>query len=362
MVAALAIALLSLAAGLTSPPSAHAASASTESCRAGEESLDCMRLHLSGSGGFVLALHPGALSNQQVVVDRMDNGQNRFWKLSVNRADATFEIVNKSTGTCVGSQPTAERYDVLVTANCQNKGSQRWYFNPGPGNKLMVRNVDSGKCLAAFGADVRNSRVGDPVIATPCQLEARGQLWLVGSGPYSAVWDLAIDHAANTCQKSTDTCTWNAESEAPAAPLPGSCGSKVWYNDTPYPLDHVFTRTKTTGYSNEVGSELEVGFETGAVGSLIAKVTAKLKVSAKVVWSNSHSEAEQTKFTVKPGEYGWYELAKVAQKVTGTWTFGIGGLHTWTVRDTVTVPLEHANGLTTIYVAKSSPTPPRCSF
>ncbi|MFJ1709430.1 RICIN domain-containing protein [Kitasatospora sp. NPDC088346] len=355
-VAALAVALLALAGALAPAPSARAAAPDSR-CPQAEESLDCMTLFSGLPGGQGLALNTGAAPNQQVAVDSTWNG--RHWRLSVNQPDATFEISDRASGKCVGVLGAAAGYDLLAPSNCQDRASQRWYFNPGPGYKFMIRNVDSGKCLTVFGGEEHTPTPGQPVVAARCQ-PTGSQLWSVGGGPHDAVWDLAIDHAAKKCQATPDTCSWNAESEAPAAPLPTSCESEIWYNGTSAPLDHTFTLTKTTGYSNELGSELETGFETGAVTSLIAKVTVKLKISVKAVWSNSQSTADQTRFSVPPGQYGWVELAKVAQKVTGTWTFDLGGIYPWTVRDTIAIPLATSNGLATVYSARASATAPDC--
>ncbi|MGW6917996.1 hypothetical protein ACWGB8_29905 [Kitasatospora sp. NPDC054939] len=109
-----------------------------------------------------------------------------------------------------------------------------------------------------------------------------------------------------------------------------------------------------------MGSEVEVGFETGEIGSLIAKVTAKLKVSYKHVWTGSESVANQTKFVVPPGNYGWVTLSKISRKVTGTWTFDLNG-SPWTANDTISVPLESSDGARTVYTAHASDTPPVCS-
>ncbi|WP_329493928.1 RICIN domain-containing protein [Kitasatospora herbaricolor] len=318
-----------------------------------------MTLYSGLPGGQGLALNTGAPPNQRIAVDSVWNGRNVHWRLRVNHPDATFEISDETSGKCVGVLGAADGYDLLAPSNCQGKASQRWYFNPGPGYQFMIRNVDSGRCLTVFAGDVRTPAPGQPVVAATCR-PARGQLWGVGGGPHDAVWDLAIDYAAQKCQATADACSWNAESEAPAAPLPTSCESEVWYNGTSAPLDHTFTLTRTTGYSNEVGSELETSFETGAVTSLIAKVTAKLKISLKAVWSNSQSTANQTRFSVPPGQYGWVELARIAQKVTGTWTFDLGGIYPWTARDTIAIPLATGNGLSTVYSARASTTAPDC--
>ncbi|MCX5078507.1 RICIN domain-containing protein [Streptomyces sp. NBC_00424] len=310
-------------------------------------------------GGQGLALNTGAEPNQQVAVDSAWTGRNRLWRLSVNQADATFEISDRASGKCIGLLGAADGYDLLAPSNCKGTASQRWYFNPGPRYKFMIRNVASGKCLTVFGGEMRTPTPGQPVVAAKCQ-PTGSQLWGVGSDPHAAVWDLAIDHAAKACQATPGSCSWNSESEAPAAPLPISCKSEIWYNGTSAPLDHTFSVTKTTGYSNEMGSELETGFETGAVTSLIAKVTAKLKISFKAVWSNSQATADVTRFSVPPGQYGWVELATVAQKVTGTWTFDLDGIYPWTVRDTIAIPLTTSNGLSTVYSARASATVPDC--
>ncbi|MGV9268177.1 RICIN domain-containing protein [Kitasatospora sp. NPDC003701] len=331
-------------------------------CHTAEESVDCLRIH-SGNG-MALALDPKAEGPHQVVLKPKATGENRGWRLSIDRSDGTFEIVNKTLGTCLGTDRSwssdAGTWEYLFASSCRARAGQKWYFQPTAGG-YTIRNAENGRCLDAwderFGA-------GSGVVVGNCWGPAK-QKWsfLLSTWaqptPGIKPLDLAVDHAARQCQAAPDSCSWTMQEEGPAAPLPTSCESAVWYNDTSGPLDHTFTLTKTTGFSNEVGSEVEVGFETGAVGSLITKVTAKLKVSYKHVWTGSESVGNQTRFTVPPGQYGWVTLSKISRKVTGTWTFDLNG-SPWTAKDTISVPIATSDGASTVYAAHTGVTPPVC--
>ncbi|MET9616742.1 hypothetical protein [Kitasatospora indigofera] len=151
------------------------------------------------------------------------------------------------------------------------------------------------------------------------------------------------------------------ESESAAAPLPSECASEPWYNQTSAPSSHTFTLEKTSGWSNELGSQVETEFETGTVTALIAKVTVRLTVSYKSVWSGSAGVSNQGTYTVAPGQYGWITLSKVARKVTGTWTFSVDDLP-WTANDAVAVPIAHdPGGLSTVYTLNTGDKPPVCT-
>ncbi|MFE2728434.1 RICIN domain-containing protein [Kitasatospora sp. NPDC059327] len=310
-------------------------------------------------------MDPKASGPHQVVLKPNATGENRGWRLSVDRRDGTFEIVNKTLGSCLGTDRSwssdAGTWEYLFASTCRAKAGQKWYFHPTASGYFMIRNVENGRCLDAWD---ENYGSGSGVVVSNCWGPAKQKwhfrlsLWAQPTPGVRPI-DLAVDHAAKQCQAAPDSCSWNMQSEGPAAPLPTSCEAAPWYNDTPNPMEHTFSLTKTTGFSNEVGSELEVGFETGEISSLIAKVTTKLKVSYKHVWTGSESVGSQSKFIVPAGQYGWVTLSKLSRKVTGTWTFDLNG-SPWTANDTITVPIANSDGASTFYSAHTSATPPLC--
>ncbi|MFD5088480.1 RICIN domain-containing protein [Kitasatospora sp. NPDC058406] len=332
---------------------AHAVDLKGAPCAAGDSS-NCFGM--TSRLGAELVLNPYAYFTDQLMLD--GRGQGAKWRLRVNQSDGTFGLVNNTFGKCLEVRgSSAEAWNFVYAADCQEKPAQKWYFHPS-GSDFLLRNVSSGRCLDTWGG---NKVPATPVGATSCKGSV-SQQWFFGNWTTEPTpKQYASAYAVKKCEASPATCSWDMKSEAPAAPMPSECVSEAWYNSTSAPTSHTFTMENTTGWSNELGSQVEAEFESGTVASLIAKVTVRLTVSYKSIWSGSKTVNNQGTYTVPPGQYGWITLNKVARKVTGTWTFSANDLP-WKANDTVAVPIAHdPNGLSTIYTINTGEKPPVCS-
>ncbi|MDH6131537.1 hypothetical protein P3T37_000906 [Kitasatospora sp. MAA4] len=313
----------------------------------------------------------GGSSNDGTAVETYaaQTGHAQSWRLNVNPADSTFTIVNNSTGKCIDKGSSPNWY--LTEWSCRGQSSQRWYVQPVQGDwkDFMFRQVDTGQCMDLFnGNDWDTAWVGQySCNGTPNQdwspVIPGGQITWVDTTAYAALRNLAVDYAANKCQQDTSTCYWVESSESPAAPLPSKCVSAVWYNSQPNPFPYAFSVQDMTGWSNTAGTELSTSLETGKVAELVAKVSVTLKASYSHTWSGSSTVSNSVTIPAQPGMYNYVALSLLATKVTGTWTFDVGG-YSWTADDTITVPLANnpsGGPGTTVYQPVSTPTWPTCN-
>ncbi|MFD7417632.1 ricin-type beta-trefoil lectin domain protein, partial [Kitasatospora purpeofusca] len=354
VVACLATSLLALglAVGPLATTDARALDLKGPPCPAGGTGSTCFSIGFAG--GQAVALNPYAYFTQQLTMQ--NKGEGTTWQLRPDRTDGTFGIVNRAFGKCLEVRGSSdEAWNFVYAADCQVKPEQKWYFHPNGGG-FMIRAVSSGRCLAPWEGDLR---AGYPIGATACGAVA-SQRWAFGWNTAPSPRDFALAYAAKKCEAAPTSCSWDMKSEAPAAPVPAECVSVPWYNNTSTPSTHTYSVLKTSGWSNELGSSFESAFESGSAASLISKVTVKLTVSFKTVWSGSESVNNQVTYSVPPGQYGWVTLNKIARRVTGVWTFSAAELP-WTANDTVSVPIVHdPSGQSTVYALNTDPKPPVC--
>ncbi|MFE2728339.1 RICIN domain-containing protein [Kitasatospora sp. NPDC059327] len=356
VVASLATSLLALgvALGPLATTDAHALDLKGPPCPAGGTGANCFALAFPG--GETIALNPYARFTEQLAMQGKQQGTT--WQLRLDQTDGSFGIVNRAFGKCLEVRGAAvEEWNIVQAADCQVTPTQKWYFHPS-GTGFMIRSASSGRCLEPWKGSLL--RPGYPVGAMACTAAATQRWTLPGWTAAPTPRDLAVTYAAKTCEATPTACSWDMKSEAPAAPVPAECVSLPWYNNSPGPATHTFGLAKTTGWSNELTSQFETAFESGSAPSLIAKVTVKLTVSYKTVWSRSETVNNQMTYTIPAGQYGWITLNKIARKVTGLWTFSAGEFP-WTAYDTVSVPIAHdSSGRSTTYGINAGPQPPAC--
>ncbi|MET9397167.1 RICIN domain-containing protein [Kitasatospora sp. NPDC002965] len=355
-----------LAVGVSITPmaggTAHAAEFAGNPCPAAE-SMYCTRLFLDG--GVALGVDTQRSQENQVMLTPLGSGPNRAWRLTPNWDNGTFRIQNVSLGKCLSTPnnkftPYRDRAPVYLES-CGADHAQDWYAHPTP-TGFMIRTTYSNLC---FYPNSSNINPGVSTLVYSCKGN-EAQSWEVPFGheanqpPVRGPRQLAITYATKVCQDSPKKCSWDMESESPAEMLPESCESIAWRNNGPEDATHTFVVTNTNGWSHEIGTEIELGLETGALSSLIAKVSVKVKFSFKKVWSGSQAVGNQMSGKVRPGEYGWVTLSRAATKITGTWTFSVDDLP-WTTRDTIAMPMmSDAKGQPSLYIVNSSPKPPVC--
>ncbi|MFD5086227.1 RICIN domain-containing protein [Kitasatospora sp. NPDC058406] len=351
-----------LAVGVSVTPMASGTAHATEflgnPCPA-SESMYCTRLYLKE--GFALSVDTQRSALNQVRLARVHGSSNMAWRLTPNWQDGTFRIQNVSLGTCLTAQGFWNQAPVSMLSCGSTSTWQDWIAHPTP-TGFMFRNVGTSSCLAPYKSKVSP---GTPTWLTGCDGKEE-QSWKVPFGdeqpPVRGPRELALTYATKICQKYKNECSWDMESESPAEMLPDSCASDAWFNENGYPdgVTHTFSVLRTNGWSHELGSEVELGLETGALSSLIAKVTVKVKFTFKKSWSGSEALGNQVTGKIRPGEYGWVTLSRAATKITGTWTFSRSHLP-WTARDTIVMPVSTSDdGRPTLYTVRSSPNPPIC--
>ncbi|MFE2729407.1 RICIN domain-containing protein [Kitasatospora sp. NPDC059327] len=351
-------ALLSVGISVTPMASgtAHAAAILGNPCPA-SESMYCTRLFLKE--GYTLSVDTQRTTLNQIRLARVHDGPNMAWRLTPNWDEGTFRIQNISLGTCLTARGFWDHAPVSLLS-CGSSTWQDWIAHPTP-TGFMFRNVGTSMCLAPYES---KTSVGSATWLTGCDGKEE-QSWKAPFGdeqpPVRGLREIAITYATKICQKYKDECSWDMESESPAEMLPESCESVAWRNDGPEDATHTFTVTNTNGWSHEIGTEIELGMETGALSSLVAKVSVKVKFSFKKVWSGSQAVGNQMSGKVRPGEYGWVTLSKAATKITGNWTFSRSHLP-WTAKDTIAIPMMNdAKGQPSLYTVHSSPKPPVCT-
>ncbi|CAN3977464.1 hypothetical protein KPATCC21470_0087 [Kitasatospora purpeofusca] len=326
------------------------------------ESMYCTRLFLDG--GVALGVDTGRDAVNQVMLTPLGSGPNRAWRLTPNWDNGTFRIQNVALGKCLKTRVMSTSLAPVQLESCGSGGVEAdWYVHP-TSTGFMIRNAWQHPCLSPERADLTPGR---PVRLVTCD-GSEAQSWEVPFGhdpsrpPVRGPRELALTYATKICQKYKTECSWDMESESPSEMLPESCVSDAWFNDNDHPdgMTHTFSVLRTNGWSHELGSEVELGLETGALSSLIAKVTVKVKFSFKKVWSGSEAVGNQVTAKIRPKEYGWVTLSRAATRITGTWTFSANHLP-WTARDTIAMPMTSAaTGQPTLYTVHSSPNPPIC--
>jgi hypothetical protein len=311
----------------------------------------------SALNGFGLDDQNGTLGTGSIIVTNPSPGYAENWHLGVIGTDDDFTIVNSTTGLCIdGGFPDRQQ-------NCDGRSTENWYFQPvnGSASAFLIRQEGAGNCLdVLFGATYSDAWTG----SYGCNGNTN-QRWTLPSAAYQPAYALAVNHAGHECQSNSSTCTFNATSQSPAAPLPKQCVSAIWYNSTSAAVTTTFSITNTSGWSDAINITGTVNgtINGGASSPVEAKVSGALTgtVANTFTFNVSQTLGNTVSVPVPAGQYGWVELAELAVQVTGTWTFDIGGFP-WTANDTVTVPLmTDSTGGASIYTANTSPAFTGCS-
>jgi hypothetical protein len=307
----------------------------------------------SVSNGYSLDDQNGTPGTGSIIVTNGSPGYDENWHVGLIGGDDDFTIVNNTTGLCIDAGLP------LRQQNCDGRSTENWYFQPvaGSSGAFMIRQEGTGNCLdlllAAPYSDAWTDSYG-------CNGTA-AQQWNLPSDAYRPAWTMAVTHAAAQCQSNASTCTFNAASQSPAAPLPVTCVSPVWYNATSAPVTWVFSITNTSGWSDALNISGNISPTADAGLVVQGKVTGTLTGGNTFTYNISQTLGNTLTIPVPAGEYGWVGLAELAEQVTGTWTFDLGGFP-WTAADTVTVPLvTDSTGGASVYIAKTSPTFTSCS-
>ncbi|MBD0672716.1 RICIN domain-containing protein [Streptomyces sp. CBMA156] len=338
--------------GLAAPASASGTAAAPAPVAACTTPQQCLTIK-SLSNGRQLDVQNGTMGDGAYIVTNSAPGYHQSWRLSVNPADSSFAIVNNDTGKCID---LAFLTPALRQQTCAGQASQRWYFQPvsGGGDAFMIRHQGDNTCLDLLLGGNYDDAWTDQYT---CNGTANQQ-WSTGF-PLAAR-NLAVDHGAKQCQKDPSSCSWTTVSEAPAAPLPRACASAVWFNNTSGTVQQSFSVNDDSGWSNSIGGDMTTSITGGAPGNVLtATISSSLHYTNE--WHGSRSVNNSVTVTVPPQEYGWVTLAKVARKVTGTWTFDAHGIP-WSAEDTITVPLSSdPTAGATLYIANTSATFTSCS-
>ncbi|WP_030242719.1 RICIN domain-containing protein [Streptomyces sp. NRRL S-350] len=340
--------------GLTAAPARAASGAPAASAASCASPQQCLTIK-SLSNGRQLDVQNGNTGDGAYVVTNSAPGYHQNWHLSVSPGDSSFTIVNNDTGKCID---LASWFTPgLRQQTCAGQASQRWFLQPAPGggaDSFMIRHVGDNTCLDLLAGAQYDDAWTDQYT---CNGTANQQ-WATGFP--EAARNLAVDHAAKQCQKDPSSCSWAVTSEAPAAPLPRACASSVWFNNTSGAVQQSFSVTDDSGWTNSIGVDMGSQIAGGAPGNVLtATISSTLHFTNE--WHGSRSVNNSVTVTVPPQQYGWVTLAKVARKVTGTWTFDAHGIP-WTADDTITVPIssDPVAGAT-LYIANTSPTFTTCA-
>ena len=332
--------------GLAASPAAAAA------VRPADASLSQLTF-TSVSNGFSLDDQNGTASAGSIIVTDTAPGYDENWSLGAVAADDSFTIVNNTTGLCIDAGLP------LRQQNCDGRATENWYFQPiaGSSNAFMIRQESSDNCLDLWYAAPYSDAWTD---SYGCNGTA-AQQWTLPTAAYQSALSMAVNHAASVCESNSSTCTFNATSQAPAAPLPTQCISPIWYNDTSGPVNWAFAITDTTGWSDALAIGGNVQLSGGASVVLKGKLSGEITGTNTVTLNISQTLGNTVTIPVPAGQYGWIELAELAEQVTGAWTFDVGGFP-WTANDTVTVPLTtDSTGGASLYIAKTSSTFTSCN-
>ena len=302
----------------------------------------------SVSNGFSLDDQNGTLGAGSIIVTDTAPGYDENWSLGDIASDDSFSIVNATTGLCIdaGSWPLRQQ-------DCDGRATENWYFQPvanSAQHAFMIRQEGTDNCLDI----VLNAQYSDAWTDSYGCNGQPNQQWTIPAAAYQSAYNMAVTHAASVCEGDSATCTFNATSQAPAAPLPTQCVSPIWYNDTSAPITWAFAITNTTGWTDALALGGSVALSGGASVVMQGKVTGTLTGTNTITLNISQTLGNTVTIPVPAGDYGWIELAELAEQVTGTWTFDVGGFP-WTASDTVTVPLVNdSTGGASVYIAKTA--------
>jgi hypothetical protein len=330
-----------------------AASPATAASRPADTSPLSQLTLTSVSNGYSLDDQNGTTSTGSIIVTDSTPGYDEDWSLGDVATDDSFTIVNTTTGLCIDSG-TPNRQE-----NCDGSATENWYFQPvaGSSNAFMIRQEGTDNCLdlllAAPYSDAWTDTYG-------CNGTA-AQQWTLPTAAYQTAYSMALTHAASVCESDSSTCSFNATSQAPAAPLPIQCVSPIWYNDTSAPITWAFTISNTTGWTDALALGGSVALSGGASVVMQGKVTGTLTGTNTITLNITQTLGNTVTIPVPTDDYGWIELSELAEQVTGTWTFDVGGFP-WTANDTVTVPVvTDSTGGASVYIARTASTFTSCT-
>ncbi|MCK7622185.1 RICIN domain-containing protein [Streptomyces sp. RS10V-4] len=300
------------------------------------------------NNGRALDVQNGNSGDGTIIVTNAP-GYHTTWHLNVNPRDSSFAVVNDANGKCLDAGVPNRLQP------CDGRGGEKWYFQPtGAPNTFMIRHADDKNCLdVLLGATYNDAWTG----SYGCN-NTKPQQWTVPAAAQPQAFQLAVAYAAGVCTTNAGACSWTAESQTPAAPLPKQCISPVWYNGTQKPVPWTFSLKTTTGWTTALGFEFQTTIGSGEASPIAASVSNSIK--GEVTYNLTQELGSSLEFEVPPANYGWVSLSELATKVTGKWTFDVNGFP-WTANDTITVPLRNDNaGHASIYVAETSPTFTTC--
>ncbi|MFA7763889.1 RICIN domain-containing protein [Streptomyces sp. NRRL S-448] len=347
LIALLAAAFLALAVSLSPLPAGQAHAAT---CTFTSSNLDCLSfVAINGRNIDV----EGASTSDGARIVTLDSGRpatrnTAKWRFNVNQ-DNTFQIINSGTGKCID---VGWGDDGLRQWTCQGQATQRWAIQPTSIGWRM-RHINSGKCMDLLNrSDYDNAWVG----LYNCHSGDNQMFFFVGSNPADQAKALAVKYAADRCQTQTWSCYWTEESESEAAPLPTKCISTQWYNPYDNPYNYTFTVSTAKGFNSTLGVTVTAGFETGALSSVVAKVTSSLSVANEFTWTSSTTTTNSVTLSAQPHKYNWVARAVQAKTVTGTFTFDADGFP-WEANDKITVPLKGGSNDPVFYSPMSTATP-----
>lgn len=353
LAAALCVALGAAAvpASAATTTSAATTGAHTAVAAADSTGLDQLTFQSAGNGRY-LDDQNGTTGSGSIVVTNSAPGYDENWHIAAGADNSPFTIVNNATNECIDSG-LPQRLQP-----CDGRSTEQWYLEPvanSAQHAFMIRQASGGNCLDVL----LNAQYDDAWTDTYGCNGSAAQQWILPSAAYQAAWGLAVDYAAEQCESNTATCSWNATSQSPAAPLPISCVSPIWYNGTSAPVAWTFILNTTTGWADTLTTTLSTAFSGGQAGVLQVRVGTTL--GNAVSMNLSQTLGNSLTIAVPVGYYGWVALSELATEVTGTWTFDAQGF-AWTAQDTVTVPLtSDASGASSVYLARTSPTFTSCS-
>lgn len=330
-----------------------AASPAVASARAADASPLGQLTITSVSNGYSLDDQNGTAGAGSIIVTDSAPGYDEDWSLGAIAADDSFTIVNDTTGLCIDSGlPNRQE-------NCDDSATEDWYFQPvaSSSSAFMIRQEGTDNCLdlllGAPYSDAWTDTYG-------CNGTA-AQQWTLPTAAYQSAYAMALTHAASVCESDSATCTFNATSQAPAAPLPTQCVSPIWYNDTSAPITWAFTISNTTGWTDALAIGGSLALSGGASVVMQGKVTGTLTGTNTITLNISQTLGNTVTIPVPAADYGWIELSELAEQVTGMWTFDVGGFP-WTANDTVTVPVvTDSTGGASVYIAKTASTFTSCT-
>ncbi|MEG3629109.1 RICIN domain-containing protein [Streptomyces poriticola] len=297
----------------------------------------------SAANGRRLDVQNGNSHDGVYIVANNTPGHHQNWRL-IPLGAGEFQVANTVTGKCLSDAFP------LRQQSC-GKSGQEWHFRPVAGKPdtfTLVRRGNS-RCLDI----VMNAQHSDAWTQTYGCNGSSAQQWTVPAGKTSEARRLATDYYSHLCSTDTSTCSWKQTSEGPAEALPREKASSVWYNDTSEKVAQIFTTIYRSGWSQSFSAG--VSTSVGVSAPMQAMISSQLQ--STITYQSDETEINGLLVTVPPKNYGWVDFAAVAKKVTGTWTFDLGGFP-WKSEGTITVPVVDSPAGSTMYIAHTGPTPP----